>query len=303
MALRLGIGLLRGLRPGLRLVGDAAQARLQVVEDESGRRLRAGRGRDRALPLADEEDTALAASRPPAVRPAGRRRRGPPPRPAPVRSAASSLALCSSSVDATGEPSPSTTIAEVICADSAVNSDSACAASIGGTRYHHASARDLHQVLCRPGHAPRGDDRLLRAALVRPAPLPRARAARVVGPRGRVELFRHRAPEDLPRRLDLEHRRRDPHDSAQRDLDRDPRRRLPALVVALLLQRPRVGVQHRLWPAEPRLPAREGPGGRVHAHLARRAVRRPCRRRGRRASAQPLRPRVPRQPIVATSCR
>ena len=94
-------------------------------------------------------------------------------------------------------------------------------------------ARDLHEVLRRPGHAPRGDDRLLRAALIRPAPLPRARAARVVGPGGRVELLRHRAPEDLPQRLDLEHRQRDPHDPEKRDLDRDSRRRLPALVVAL----------------------------------------------------------------------
>ena len=44
----------------------------------------------------------------------------------------------------------------------------------------------------------------------------------------------------------------------QRHLARDRRRRVPALVVALALQRAGVGVQHRLRPAQPAVPPRQG---------------------------------------------
>ena len=43
--------------------------------------------------------------------------------------------------------------------------------------------------------------------------------------------------------------------------------RVPALDVALALQRARVGLQHRLRPAEPAVPARQVPGDAVHGRL------------------------------------
>src|SRR5438067_1472300 len=82
-------------------------------------------------------------------------------------------------------------------------------------------------------HAPRGDDRLLRAALVLPARLPRARAARADRPRRRDELRRHRARAGLPGRLDQEPRQRRPYGAAERDHARDHRRRRAALGLAL----------------------------------------------------------------------
>src|SRR6185436_16832128 len=64
-----------------------------------------------------------------------------------------------------------------------------------------AHQADILEVLRRPRHAPRRDDRLLRAPLLRAPPVPLALAARVLGPCGRVELLRHRAEEDLPEPL------------------------------------------------------------------------------------------------------
>ena len=55
----------------------------------------------------------------------------------------------------------------------------------------------------------------------------------------------------------------------ERDDARAHRRRVPALDVALALQRARVRVQHRLRAAEPLLPARQGPRVAVHGRLAR----------------------------------
>ena len=57
--------------------------------------------------------------------------------------------------------------------------------------------------------------------------------------------------------LDEHHHARPPR-AGQRRGARDHRRRRPALVVALALQRARVGAQHRLRAAEPAVPPREG---------------------------------------------
>ncbi len=59
----------------------------------------------------------------------------------------------------------------------------------------------------------------------------------------------------------------------------------PALVVALALQRARVGVQHRLRPAEPALPAREAGGRGPRDERPHDAVREPRRRRARRRAS------------------
>ena len=62
----------------------------------------------------------------------------------------------------------------------------------------------------------------------------------------------------FPTQLAQEHPHARPPRAGQRGDARDRRRRRAALVVALALQRARVGVQHRLRPAEPLVPAREG---------------------------------------------
>src|SRR5262249_54482497 len=59
------------------------------------------------------------------------------------------------------------------------------------------------EVLPRPRAPPRGDDRLLRAAVVRTADVSRALAARADRARGRVELPGDRVEEGLPGHLGL----------------------------------------------------------------------------------------------------
>ena len=96
-----------------------------------------------------------------------------------------------------------TTTAASTCEEISVRSASAPAASmkldanrapiLPAVRRPLAPAR--REVLRRPGPAPRRDDRLLRAALLRLADLPRARAARLHRPRGGVELPRPGAAE------------------------------------------------------------------------------------------------------------
>ena len=184
------------LRARLRLPGlvaERAQAALQVVEDEADGRLgRGGRG-DRALAVADEEHAALAASRPRAAwtgvaagRAADRREqllRAPSRSPRRVRPRAWSASDRAVRVEHDGGLDLRRDLGQV---------GEACAASIGrldATTSAHRR-RDVREVLRRPRHAPRGDDRLLRAALVRAAPVPRALAARLLRPRGRVELPR-----------------------------------------------------------------------------------------------------------------
>ena len=124
------------------------------------------------------------------------------------------------------------------------------------------------EVLRRPRHPPRGDDRLLRPPLLGLADLPRAGAARLHRAGRGVELSRPRAAEALPVAVDHGHRQGRRRDHLECDDARPDRRRVPALDVALALQRARVGVQHRLRAAEPPVPAREVPRDAVHGRLA-----------------------------------
>ena len=84
-------------------------------------------------------------------------------------------------------------------------------------------------------------------------------AARLRRPRRRVELPRHASSSTrCRRRRSATSSRSSARCRTTRADARDRRRRVPALDVALALQRARVGVQHRLRPAEPLVPAREG---------------------------------------------
>ena len=149
----------------------------------------------------------------------------------------------------------------------------------------HTAARGAspEQVLRRPRHAPRRDDRVLRAPLVRAAALPLARAARPRRTRptrarsscaSSAKTFPSTSLDSILRAV-----RGDP---GERDGARHRRRRVPALVVALVLQRARERVQHRLRPAEPRLPPRQGARDDDDGRLARRPVRVARRRLDRR---------------------
>src|SRR5581483_3439880 len=153
------------------------------------------------------------------------------------------------------------------------------------------------QVLRRPRHASGGDDRLLRPPLVRPAALPRARAARAGAPGGRGVVLRAPALEDVSEHVARRDPARGAGDPEERRRTRDRRRSVPALVVALAVQRARERVQHRLRPAEPRLPAREGARHADDGRVARRALRLPGDRVDRAGDPQAL-PRLLRQPAA-----
>ena len=140
------------------------------------------------------------------------------------------------------------------------------------------------EVLRRPRDAPRGDDRVLRAALVRAARCSsRCRCSGATNQAEPSSFFVRELQRTFPSTsVDsiLRAVRRDP---GERDRARARRRRVPALVVAVALQRARERLQHRLRPAQPRLPAREGAGVADDGRLARRALR---RARGRARSAR-----------------
>ena len=107
------------------------------------------------------------------------------------------------------------------------------------------------QVLRRPRHAPGGDDRLLRAPLLRLADLPRARAARLHRAGRGVELPRRELQNLFPSQsiADIvEVVEAITENATTLGLIGGA---LPALDVALALQRARVGLQHRLRAAEP----------------------------------------------------
>src|SRR5829696_2663339 len=185
----------------------------------------------------------------------------------------------SPTVAATTPPDSSKMTASCTCAEICLSSASACAGSTT-SRYPILRPREgrLLEVLRRPGDAPGGDDRVLRAPLVRPARLPRALAARDRRAAQRDELRGEGAFQGLSERLDRrdrQDREPDPH-----PLDRagHRRRRLPRLELPLAVQRARVGVQHRLRPAEPLVPAREGSRRRRPHRPARRAFHRPADR-------------------------
>ena len=155
-----------------------------------------------------------------------------------------------------------------------------------------APGRRAREVLRRPRHAPRGDDRLLRAALVRAAALPLALACSALANQADQNSFFVR---ELQRTFPSTSVDSILH--AVRAIQKNATAlglvgaRVPALVVALALQRARERVQHRLRPAEPRLPARQGAGVDDDGRLARRALRRARRRLGRRGAAAAARER------------
>ncbi len=113
------------------------------------------------------------------------------------------------------------------------------------------------EVLRRPRPTPRGDDRVLRAARVRAADVPRALAARR-SPGARTSRASSCARSArFPGDADRGHRRASSARAGQRRDARHRRRCLPALDGALAVQRARVGLQHRLRPSEPPLRPRE----------------------------------------------
>ena len=95
----------------------------------------------------------------------------------------------------------------------------------------------------------------------------------------------------FPTHLAQEHPHARPPGAGQRGDARDRRRRRAALVVALALQRARVGVQHRLRPAEPLVPAREGRRRRRHGRDDHDALRQP--RRSARSASRSLKRYAP----------
>src|SRR2546430_11233284 len=111
----------------------------------------------------------------------------------------SAAASSSEAARASASPSPpvapatlplsSKTTAALICEEISVRSASACWASTGPQSRVRpdagAQTGPVAEVLRRPRHPPRGDDRLLRAALLRAAHIPRALPARGDRPRGR----------------------------------------------------------------------------------------------------------------------
>ena len=103
------------------------------------------------------------------------------------------------------------------------------------------------------------------------------------------DFFVKRAEARLPRHVARQHHQARPPGAGQRRGARDHRRHRPALVVALALQRARVGAQHRLRAAEPALPPREGLAAALMASVLTTLFVEPRRRRARRqrAEAQP----------------
>ena len=134
--------------------------------------------------------------------------------------------------------------------------------------------RDLRPLLRRARYAPCRDGGVLRARVVRAAHLPGALDPRLPRPGRLVErarlVPRGRVPGPVGR-VDRPGRRCRPAERC--DALHRRRRRAPLeLAVALLVAR--VGVQHRVRPAEPAVPAREAPRDRLHDHRAARPVRR-----------------------------
>src|SRR5439155_5343136 len=156
--------------------------------------------------------------------------------------------VSSASVEARTDPDSAKRTAVSICEEISVRSASAWAASIGLTLTHTPPGACPEEsagaeVLLRPGNAPRGDDRVLRAPVVRPAHVPRPLLSRSRTPRRRIRLLRQGAAPRVSDELAREHPHARPPRAGQRDRARDHRRCAPRLVVALALQRARVGVE------------------------------------------------------------
>src|SRR5436190_5036734 len=184
-------------------------------------------------------------------------------------------------VVASTAPSPSTIATWTTCDEISVRSPSAWAASMRRSILL-LDPRNSPQVLCRPRHASRRDDRVLRAALVRPAALPLARGPEHGGP-GELGLVLHpRAASRLPQHVARLAAARGSGDPRERDGARHPGRRVPRLVVPLALLGARERLQHRLRPPESTVPARQGARDHDDGRLARLPVRVARRRLGGR---------------------
>src|SRR5438552_2465164 len=184
-------------------------------------------------------------------------------------------------------PSPSTIATWTTCDEISVRSASAWAAS---TRRSILPLHRRHppQVLRRPRHASRRDDRLFRASFVRTAALSLPRAAQHGGPGDRGLVLHPRAASHLPDHVTRLAAARSARDPRERDGARHLRRRVPRLVVALALLGARERVQHRLRTPEPPLPAREGARDAADGRIARLPVRVARRRLDRRGDPQAL---------------
>src|SRR5918994_2697579 len=168
----------------------------------------------------------------------------------------------SASVEASTFPLASKRAAASTCEEISVRSAKACSAvtALNDTgRRAEAKKKARAEVLRRPGDAPRGDDRVFRAALVRPADVPRPLAARARWPGRRVELPGGRDQTRAAGDADRGHRPARPDRAGQRVVARARRWRVPALDLAVALQRARVRLQHRLLAAQPFLHSRQGP--------------------------------------------
>src|SRR5205823_4750373 len=185
------------------------------------------------------------------------------------------------------EPSPSTIATWTTCDEISVRSASAWAAS---TRRSILPLHRRHppQVLRRPRHASRRDDRLLRPPFVRAAALSLPGAAQYCGPGERGLVLRPRAASHLPEHVARLAAARGARDPRERDGARHLRRRVPRVVVPLALLRARERVQHRLRAPEPPVPARQGAGDADDGRIARVPVRVARRRLDRRRDPQAL---------------
>src|SRR5581483_8565129 len=169
-------------------------------------------------------------------------------------------------------PSAATTTTSFTCGEISVRSAIAWSASMAPSILAASAGRPV-EVLPRSRYPPRRDDRVLRAPFVRAAVVPVARAARARTPGEPALVLRPRVGEDVPEHVGHVDPQRDPRDPGERRHARHRRRRVPALVVALVLLRARERVQHRLQPPEPRLAPRQGTGHGDDGRLARSAVR------------------------------
>src|SRR5688500_12736669 len=206
----------------------------------------------------------------------------------------------SASVEAATVPFASKRVAASTCEEISVRSARACSAvtALNDTaRRAQAKKKARAEVLRRPGNAPRGDDRVLRAARLRAADLPVAVAPRLHRPAERVELPRPRDQAGAAGDADRGHRAARRDRAGQRDRARDPRRRVPGLDRALALQRARVRVQHRLRAAEPSVPPRERARARAARRLPGDALRCAARRVVRGPAARGVGAVVHRQPL------
>src|SRR5207248_827443 len=170
-----------------------------------------------------------------------------------------SRAACATrSEPATTAPSGPTRAASRICEEISVRSASAWAASIARTLTHtqsraHPQASAPAEVLRRPRDAPRRDDRVLRASLVRAADVPCARGALLRTARG---LARRGGAAALHARVRVERRAGVPRLDRRLRLRRVP---LPALGLHAARERRRDGPR--------RAPGRRARDGRARGEL------------------------------------